>query len=520
MARGERHCALLQPPPIWFLRGSRMYFVRRSILPILLLGAAMLTGRGDAAPANSAPPPPPVTNTIASQCASSRPTPDDLKASTSPVSLAPLTEQVGAGEPTDLIIFAPADAPPLAKLNYTVQIKGEDAHVNAIEPPITSQQAIETQIKKIGLADGRNAVVLQVNIPPANRLNPFYLSEAWTITILGCSQTGQTQAGIYTRRTVKVTEPNVARFWAAVLVLILYLVAASSVWAQRKAAATLSTTTTPTPPLRIETIQAWSWWRCLNPIMLTSDMYDRGSLSQLQILFFAGITLFGMTELALTTGGLSSLSPTIVYLLGIPAAGTLSAQFVGAAWDRLSAENWAWLVNRGVLPLNDPGKRTPRWRDLIMADDSEVDLSKLQALGFSIVVGISLARAGFSGLGSFTVPSEVLQILALSQVVFVGGRFTKPATMGDIDILVTKLRDRYAILRRSAKAGVDINPDGTPGTPPDAPAPPIATFAEATTRLPNAVAQYSEIAEEVTILLDGLTHRSIDRDKIKEPNPT
>jgi len=130
-------------------------------------------------------------------------------------------------------------------------------------------------------------------------------------------------------------------------------------------------------------------------------------------------------------------------------------------------------------------------------------------------VGIALIQAGFSGLGSFTIPTELLQILALSQVVFVGGRFTKPATMADIDQLVTTLRGRYTLLVKSARSGVDLNPDGTLGT---GTAAAVKSFAAAKKSLPNAVAQYSEIADQVAILLDGLTHRSVETAPIKSPD--
>jgi len=454
-------------------------------------------------------------NAAAAFCASLTQIPADPKTVSPPVSLAPLTEQVAAGDHADFILSAPPGGPSLATLNYTIQITGKSAEANALKLPITSQQASDDQIKKAGLTDGRNALVLRVAVPAAGRLNPFELSEDWTISVVGCSQAGQAPAAIYASRIVRVNEPNVAGFWAAVLIACLYVGAATCVWAKRRAAAKGSKAKQTVAPVRIAPVKPWSWWRCLNPVVLSSDIYDRGSLSQLQILFFAGIILFGMMELALSTGSLSSLSPAIVYLLGIPAAGTLSAQLAGVSRDRLSAQNWAWLVGRGVLPVNDPGSRMPQWQDLVMQDDAELDLSKLQALGFSIVVGIALIQAGFSGLGSFTIPTELLQILALSQVVFVGGRFTKPATMADIDQLVTTLRGRYTLLVKSARSGVDLNPDGTLGT---GTAAAVKSFAAAKKSLPNAVAQYSEIADQVAILLDGLTHRSVETAPIKSPD--
>ena len=339
------------------------------------------------------------------------------------------------------------------------------------------------------------------------------------ISVTACPSDPAAAPFVTNSRPIRVANRGASEFWAGALVIILYLFAVTCVYLDR-VRANKESGEVPLTPVRMQVVRKWSWFECANPIMLTSDMFDRGSLSQFQILFFTGIVIFGMMVLTLSTRSLTDLSPTIVYLLGLPAAGTLGAQLASSTRERMSSETWSWLVSRGVLPLNDPGVREPRWADLVM-QDSELDLSKLQALGFSVIVGGAMIVDGFSALRTFTIPSALLQILGLSQLVFVGGQFSKPASMKDLDDMVTTLRGRYDALRQAALTGVDVTPTGDRPTTElagVAPVAPITTFAAARIAVPNAVRRYNDMADQVMVLLDSLSHRSIDKTKIEAPD--
>lgn len=267
---------------------------------------------------------------------------------------------------------------------------------------------------------------------------------------------------------------------------------------------------------RIAKIESWSFRRCLNPVAMTADIFDRGSLPKFQILFFVLLVSWGLAYLAIWTGVLSDLSPSLVYLLGLPALGTLGSQLTSTNRDRLSAENWAWLVTRQVLPLNDPGPGGgPRWSDLIMSD-TELDMSKLQALAFSFIVGFSLLATGPAGFGKFEVPATLLQILGLSQVVLVGGRLVKPATMADVDALITELREREAALHKAASTGVDVDESGKPLGPAPSPLPsPAPADVDAAAKIvPTAVKRYRDTAAEVQVLLEAMANRAVDSTKL------
>ena len=468
-----------------------------------------------AAPATAPTPPPPVnckapgTDQLTS-----------LAAGGEAASLLAQSDTVPAGDPADLVVVAPAKTSLSAgDLQYWVLLRPSDAARGTLPTalgPLPTQRPSDDQAKKFGITTQQNAVVVRTHIPA----EPFRILPVWRkfdVSVVGCSSDPKAPSVATSVRQTLVSNRGAAQFWAWILVIVLYVFAATCLYLDRSRAAKESTTRPVVTPVRMEPIKAWPWRKCLNPIMLTSDMFDRGNLSQFQILFFAGIVIFGLVELTLSTRSLSDLSPAIVYLLGLPAAGTLGAQLANAQRDRLSVDNWSWLVSRGILPLNDPGVSEPRWVDLVM-QDSELDLSKLQALGFSVIVGGAMIVEGFSTLSTFTIPSALLQVLGLSQLVFVGGRFTKPTNMGELNDLITQLRARYEALRHAALTGVDVTPTGEAGTANPLPGAPFPDFVRAKTTVKNAAQRYTDIAVQVKTLLDSLSHRSVDKPRIDNPD--
>ena len=367
-------------------------------------------------------------------------------------------------------------------------------------------------------SDSQNAYELRLQTPS---LGAWATREQRAVVVFACQGgTGPDIPVGYAVRNVVVSPQGGALLIALAVVAVVYLLAGTMVWAQRKADAARSKKMHAIPPTRIKPVVKWPWPQCLDPVWMSSDMYDRASLSKLQILAFALVVSFGVTYSAVRTGVLSDLSTSIVLLLGIPALGALGNQAAATARDRLSLDNWAWLANRGVFPMNDPGKDVPRWRDLVMSE-AELDLYKLQALLFSVIVCVALITSGFSNLATFKVPDTLMQILGLSQLVFVGGRLTKPTTIGDLDDLVTELRDRAGDVRLAARTGIDVDNSGkllqgfAPASPPVGP---VVTLEEARQRVPNAVARYDETEAEVRILLDQMIHRNVETaDRLKDP---
>jgi hypothetical protein len=269
-----------------------------------------------------------------------------------------------------------------------------------------------------------------------------------------------------------------------------------------------------TPVYRTTKVRIWPWYRYLDPVAISSDLFDRANLSNLQILFFSLLVCYGLTYIVLSTGEISGISYTVVELLGVTGIGSVAAKAIGTSRNRLSAQNWSWLVSRKVLPINDPGKNTPRWSDLVMSE-SELNLYKLQALAFSVIVGLGLIMSGFE-LATFSVPQELLEILLSSQLIFVAGGLAAPAAVGELDKLLDDLRAREDALRVAAATGKDVDSTGTPTDKP-VDGKPVATFAEARKAVPNAANRYLQTANQAKIMLESIAHRDVDSTHLENP---
>lgn len=369
-----------------------------------------------------------------------------------------------------------------------------------------------TTVEQGTLGAPKDAYTLHFVAPPDGDAYPWDFRRKHNVIVVACDGDA---VGAWAARPILFAPPKPAKILATFFVALIYLFAARVVYVRRCAAARKQEDVDGTI-FRIEKVAPWTFRRCLNPVAMTADVFDRGSLPKFQILFFVILVAWGLAYLAIWTGALSDLSPSVVYLLGLPALGTLGSQLTTTNKDRLSADNWSWLVTRRVLPLNDPGPRHgPRWSDLVMAD-TELDMSKLQALTFSFIVGVSMLASGPEGFAKFEVPSTLLQILGLSQVVLVGGRFVKPTTMGDLDALITKLRGQETALDKAAKTGVDVDDAGKPLGPAPATLPKSipADVDEAMKTVPTAVKRYRETAAEVQVLLEAMANRAVDSSKL------
>jgi hypothetical protein len=369
---------------------------------------------------------------------------------------------------------------------------------------------------ELAQTDSQNAYALRLHIPDQGVVA---VRQDRVLNVVACSRTDAGDVVVsWGVRPVTASTRLGGLIIALPLMVVVYLMAVTVVWAKRKTeAAQAKTGKKPPPPLRVTEVEHWGWLRCLDPVALTSDIFDRASLSKLQILLFSILVGFGATYAMVRTGSLSDLSTSIVYLLGIPSLGTVGAAAAGISRDRMSLDNWSWLVSKGVLPVNDRGQDKPRWVDLIMSD-SELDLTKLQAVLFSLIVGIAMIESGFSNLGAFTVPPTLLEILGLSQVIFVGGRLTRPTTLGDLDDMLTELRTRLAQFVVAAKTGTDVDATGAPPlVAPAAAAAPVTNLAAAATSIPVALRRYQDIAKEVKILVESLTHRSVKTAVLLDP---
>lgn len=192
------------------------------------------------------------------------------------------------------------------------------------------------------------------------------------------------------------------------------------------------------------------FWRCLDPVVLTAGPNGKGSLSKLQLLFFSLIVFAMLAYIYARTGVLSDLSATILILLGISAVGAATSKATDVNANRLAFGNWIWMIRKHWLP---PGGlaavNSARLRDLVTSD-GEFDVYHFQMLIFSLVVGVSLLAIGLNGLASFDVPANLLGVLGLSQVVYVGGKLVAPPSCAEFDKAISDLRDLEAKFKAQA----------------------------------------------------------------------
>ncbi|GEM_PF-4291767 len=447
-------------------------------------------------------------------------------------SLIATTQLVGAGSQTQIVLAnpPPGTAPSALRFrtyfvddlkpgDFRYELKKNkddtlDGHVRESFAHLLADNLTSDENKKIAEKlniDQNSNYLLQVDVRAD--INSGFLPVHKRLIVFACAQDGSLTMWADTQLAFSSQYQPV--MVGILVILAMYLFCGTVIYySRRRLSEQTRKQKQKTPVYRFESLKEWSWWRCLDPIALSSDMFDRGSLANLQILFFTLLVSYGLLYIVMRTGELSSISSTVVELLGISALGSLGSNVVGITRNRLGVENWAWLVARKVLPLNDSGRGTPRWSDLIMSD-TELDLYKLQALMFTVIVGLGMIVGGFS-LATFSVPPELLEVLGLSQAVFVGGRLARPATMGDLDDLLTELRKREAALHKAAVSRVDVDKNGDPIGQPTTDKP-IKTINDAQNFVPNAAQRYLETAEQVKVMLESIAHRKIEADELKDP---
>jgi hypothetical protein len=185
-----------------------------------------------------------------------------------------------------------------------------------------------------------------------------------------------------------------------------------------------------------------TFWGKLDPVQITANPHGRASLGKLQIFGFS-VLVFGLLfYYQFRYGILAGMSADVMLLMGISAVGAVGGKLVYAKKRRLSLESWAWLRRKGWLPAGKDVQPRARWSELLVdGDTKEFDPYSFQMAVFSLVVAVGLVRSGLTGLGTFKIPAELLQLLGLSQVVYVGGKAAEPSPYEDLEKQLKDVRD-------------------------------------------------------------------------------
>jgi hypothetical protein len=210
-----------------------------------------------------------------------------------------------------------------------------------------------------------------------------------------------------------------------------------------------------------------SWYRFLDPVVLSSDPDGNGSISRLQVLFFSVLLFCLLFYILVRVGLLSDMSETVLLLLGISGVGAAAAGATDTKRKRLKFENWAWLLNKKWLPANGvASENVAKWRDIV-SGSAGFDVYRSQMLIFSLVVALALVQVGFTELASFTIPAALLGVLGLSQVIHLGGMMVDGPSFQELDTALGELVKAESTFADAAVKG-SIK-QATPNAPPVAP---------------------------------------------------
>jgi len=160
----------------------------------------------------------------------------------------------------------------------------------------------------------------------------------------------------------------------------------------------------------------WGKLRAWSPAFICQDTYGYMSLSAFQVFLFT-LALLGVYAYAFVlTGEPPNVQPSVLALAGITLAGSTLA---GAAnRPMLETPNRLWLLGTGTVAQED---RQPLWTDMLTTN-GQVDITRVQALAFTLFAVTALVVRGAENLGDFTIPDQLNYLIGLSQAIYVAGK--------------------------------------------------------------------------------------------------
>jgi hypothetical protein len=194
------------------------------------------------------------------------------------------------------------------------------------------------------------------------------------------------------------------------------------------------------------------WFARFNPIVICQDSLGYSSFARFQIFLFSTVLLGLFAYAFVMTGQPPGISTSVLTLLGITVAGS-AAGTIAAKPTVTDAEHRLWLVGTGVLKRE---QRTPRFADLFTSDGA-VDITRLQALGFTILAAIALVYNGHADLASYELPSQLNTLIGISQATYVAGKAVKPEGLTRLNDEVKALVDAEQKVLREGPGTDDVN---------------------------------------------------------------
>ena len=175
----------------------------------------------------------------------------------------------------------------------------------------------------------------------------------------------------------------------------------------------------------------WKHRIVLSPLKIIAASDRRASLSAAQISFFTAVILWVAAYWTFRTGELVLFDKSALGLLGVTVLGTTAGKVTDSTRFRLTSENWSWAKRKRWIKNDFTRAHSdylPTVGDL-MSTDRDFDITRLQAVGFSLLVGTSLFYGGLTAadaqaFSDITVPNVYLGLIGISQSAYVAGKYT------------------------------------------------------------------------------------------------
>ena len=262
----------------------------------------------------------------------------------------------------------------------------------------------------------------------------------------------------------------------------------------------------------------WEHRIVLNPLKIISDSSGKASLSSAQVFFFTLIVLWLAIYWALHEGKLISIDNSVLGLLGIAIVGSGVGKITDSTRFRATGENWAWARRKKWIKKDFTRaslKRKPEIGDLL-ASDQGFDIARFQAVGFSLVVGISLLYKGATAadaeaFSKFTIDEAYLTLIGVSQGAYVGGKYVGNNLFRELNAKLDKVRSLEVAFISSVASSAEWK---------DKAAQDRSMSLARETCAPNEYVAYMSSATEAAEIVGDMTGKPIDTASIHPELPT
>ena len=262
----------------------------------------------------------------------------------------------------------------------------------------------------------------------------------------------------------------------------------------------------------------------LNPLKIIAGSNQVASLSSFQMLFFTLIVLWLGIFWFLKFGTLVKPEGDLAILLGIAGSGTVLGKATDKTRLMLNQENFSWLRKKKWIQKDlIEGKYDDRKPNLfnLITTDGRWDISRFQAFGFTLLIGIALLWKGIqidipgdADTFEFSIGQTYLALIGASQGLYVGGKFSQKDSIKQLDVKLDQVCEKERAFGLAVSGSKEWQKrSNSPETQPK------ELLSLAQTCAPEAYYEFMYVAEEASNLVRGLTKEPVPKTVISPTLP-